>query len=219
MRGRRWLQAVGVLAGTVLVHEIAHAVAARRAGGEVREVGLGFGPPLARRRVADVDVTLRAIPLGGFAAIDVERLPPARRIPVLLAGPLANVAVGLALRLLAGRAGPTTLPGQTRRVEVGGMLAALAMLTQASARGPASLLRAAGDVNLSVGLANLVPAVPLDGGHLAAAQLEALGAGRGVIAAFRQVSAALFVSFALRVLLADLARLRGTPGEPGRGPA
>jgi membrane-associated protease RseP (regulator of RpoE activity) len=219
MRGRGWLQAVGVLAGTVLVHELAHAVAARRVGGEVRELSLGFGPPLARRRVAGVDVTLRPFPLGGFAAVDIERLPPARRIPVLLAGPLANVTAGLVLRALAGRAAPTVLPGQTRPVEMGGMLAALAMLTRASAQGPASLARAAGDVNLSVGLANLIPAVPLDGGHLAAAQLEAAGAGRGLVAVFRQVSAAVFLSFALWVLLADVARLRAASRAPGRRPA
>jgi membrane-associated protease RseP (regulator of RpoE activity) len=214
VRARGWLQAIGVLAGTVLVHEIAHAVAARRVGGEVREVGIGFGPALARRRVAGVDVTLRPIPFGGFAVIDIERLPPRRRIPVLLAGPLANVAAGLLLRVLAGRAQPVALPGQTRRVEVGGMVAALAMLRRASVAGPAVLARAAGDVNLSVGLANLVPVVPLDGGHLAAAQLAAAGASPTAVAVFRQITAVVFLSFALRVLLADLARLRVPPGTP-----
>jgi membrane-associated protease RseP (regulator of RpoE activity) len=219
MHARGWLQAVSVLAGTVLIHEIAHAAAARRAGGEVREVGIGFGPPLARRRVAGVDVTLRAIPFGGFAAIDIERLPPARRIPVLLAGPLANIAAGLVLRALAGQAQPVALPGQTRRVEVGGVLAALAMLRQAAAGGPGALARAAGDVNLSVGLANLLPVVPLDGGHLAAAQLEAAGASPAAVSAFRQITATLFLSFALRVLWADLARLRGLPRAGGGQPS
>lgn len=216
MNVSRWAQAIGVLAGTVLIHEAAHAVAARRAGGEVREVGIGFGPVLARRRIGGMDVTLRPVPLGGFAAIDVEKLPPGRRLPVLLAGPLANVAVGVALRTLARAEAPVGLPGQTRRIEVGGLLSAVAMLGQASSAGPATLARAAGDINLSVGLTNLLPVFPLDGGHVAAAQLETAGASRGAVAAFKQITAALFLSLAIRVLLADLARLRQGAGQPGR---
>ena len=208
MSASRWAQAIGVLAGTVLIHEVAHAVAARRAGGAVRELGIGFGPVLARRRIGGIDVTLRPVPLGGFAAIDVEKLPPSRRLPVLLAGPLANIAVGMVLRALARSETPVGLPGQTRPMEVGGMLAAVTMLRQASAAGPAALARAAGDINLSVGLANLLPVFPLDGGHVVAAQLEAAGASRTAVAAFKQITAGLFLSLAIRVLLADLARLR-----------
>jgi membrane-associated protease RseP (regulator of RpoE activity) len=207
MRGDRWVQAVGVLAGTVLLHEVAHALAARRMGGAVREVGVGFGPVLARWRIRGINVSLRPLPLGGFAAIDVEALPPPRRVPVLLAAPLANIAVGLGLRLLARPARPVALPGQVRPLEVGGVLAALAMLKRASAAGPASLARAAGDLNLSVGLANLLPLLPLDGGHLAAAHLEAAGASRIAVQAFRQLSLGLFASLALRVFVADLRRL------------
>lgn len=207
---RRWAEAVGVLAGTVLLHELAHALAARRAGGTVREVGIGFGPVLARRRVGGVEVSLRPVPLGGFAVIEIEDLPPNQRVPVLLAGPLANIGVGLLLRALARVARPAALPGQTRRVEVGGLLTALAILTRASASGPRALARAAADVNLSVGLANLVPLLPLDGGHLAVARLEAAGASRPLLAAFRQVTSALFLWIVAYVLLADLARLRAT---------
>jgi membrane-associated protease RseP (regulator of RpoE activity) len=203
-----WVQALGVIGGTVLLHEVAHAVAARRAGGEVKEVGIGFGPPVARGRVAGIAVSLRPIPLGGFAAIDVDRLPPARRRPVLLAGPLANIVAGLILRRLAHPHEPVRLPGQTKQVEVGGLVSALHMLSHAAAAGPRTLLRTAGDVNLSVGLANLLPMLPLDGGHLAAAQLEAAGAKRSVIMGFRQITAAFFLWFAIRVLLADLGRLR-----------
>ena len=217
MAWTRWAQALGVLGGTVLLHEVAHAVAARRAGAVVREVGIGLGPVLARRRVAGVDVTLRPIPIGGFAAIDIERLPPDRRAAVLLAGPLANIGVGLLLRALArplprDRAHPDSaaLPGQTRAVEVGGLLSALVMLRRAAAAGPRALVRTAGDINLGVGLANLLPVLPLDGGHLAAAQLEAAGASRAAVLAFKQITAGLFAWFVTRVLAADLVRLRGS---------
>ncbi|MBI3998199.1 MAG: site-2 protease family protein [Armatimonadetes bacterium] len=204
----RWAQALGVIGGTVLLHEVAHAVAARRAGGEVREVGIGFGPTLVRTRIGGVTVSLRAVPVGGFAAIDVDRLPPDRRIPVLLAGPLANIAVGLILRGLARTVQPVALPGQAEGVEVGGLLAALSMLTRAAESGPVALARTAATVNISVGLANLLPVLPLDGGHLAVAQLEAAGAPRSTLLAFRQITTALFFWFAARVMFADLARLR-----------
>ena len=216
----RWAQALGVIGGTVLLHEVAHAVAARRAGGDVREVAIGFGPPLARGTIGGIAITLRPIPIGGFAAIDVERLSPARRVPVLLAGPLANIAAGLVLRRLSRVARPTVLPGQTQRVEVGGLLAALAMLTRAASAGPRSLARTAGDVNLSVGLANLLPVLPLDGGHLVVAHLEASGATPRVVAAFRQITAGLFFWFAARVMVADLIRMWGTRGgTPAGSPA
>lgn len=203
----RWGQALGVIGGTVLLHELAHAVAARRVGGEVREVALGFGPPLARARLGAMTVSFRPVPVGGFAAIDVDRLPPARRVPVLLAGPLANVAAGLVLRAVGDRRAPDVLPGQERAVELGGLLAALAMLRRAAGAGPAALARTAGTVNLSVGLANLLPVLPLDGGHLAVARLEAAGVSPAARRWFRRITAGLFLWLAVRVFLADLARL------------
>jgi membrane-associated protease RseP (regulator of RpoE activity) len=205
---KHWAQAFGVIGGTVLLHEMAHVLAARRAGGTVREIGIGFGPPVARAQWGETAVTLRPIPLGGFAAIDVERLPPGRRTSILVAGPLANILAGLVLRWFGGATGPAMLPGQRRSVEVGGLLAALTMLVRAAAGGSRSLVRTAGDINLSIGLANLLPVLPLDGGHLAAARLEAAGADQSIVTAFKQVTAGFFVWLALRVLFADLERLR-----------
>ncbi len=204
----RWAKVAGIIGGTVMLHEIAHALAAKRAGGEVREVGVGFGPVLLRRKLGGVDVTLRPIPLGGFAAIDTDRLPPARRVPVLLAGPLANIAAGLLLRLAARTPAPPLLPGRTGRVQVGGPLSVMALLAGADREGPRSLAAAAGAVNLSVGISNLLPLLPLDGGHLAVAHMEAAGVRSSAVSAFRQTSVALFLWFALRALLSDLTRPR-----------
>src|SRR2546425_12620950 len=89
------LTALGVIGATVAVHEAAHAIAAVRVGGKVKEIGVGFGPPLLRVRIRGVPVVLRAFPLGGYAAVDAATLPPMRRILLLLAGPLANIAAGV----------------------------------------------------------------------------------------------------------------------------
>ncbi len=205
----RWARAAGIVGGTVLLHEAAHLLAALRCGVPVREVGLGLGPALARVRVRGIDVTLRPLPLGGLAAVDVDGVAPRRRVPVLLAGPLANIAAGLLLRLAARTPAPPLpqLPGERPgRIQVGGPLSVLALLAGADDGGPRALAAAAGAVNLSVGISNLLPLFPLDGGHLAVAQLEASGARPECVSAFRQASAALFVWIALRALLGDLVR-------------
>ncbi len=208
--------AAAVLGASVMIHELAHVVAARRAGARVREVGVGFGPVIARGEVRGVPVSLRAVPLGGFAAVDVEGLPPRQRAPVLLAGPLANVAAGLLLRAAAGAAAPATpLPGGGGRVGMGGIISAVHLLGRAAGGGARTLARAAGDVNLSVGLANLLPFVPLDGGHLAVARLESAGATRETVGAFRFVTAAFFLWTTLAVLLSDMARVRSAARPDG----
>jgi regulator of sigma E protease len=99
--------AIGVL---VTVHEFGHYWVARRLGFKVLRFSIGFGRPLLKRvsRDADqVEYVLAAVPLGGYVRLLDERdgpvppgeeqrafnrRPPAARIAVLLAGPLANFA-------------------------------------------------------------------------------------------------------------------------------
>src|SRR2546428_11168034 len=88
------LTALGVIGATEAVHEAAHAIAAVRVGGKVKEIGGGFGPPLLRVRIRGVPVVLRGFPLGGYAGVGAETLPPLRRIWLLLAGPRAHLAPG-----------------------------------------------------------------------------------------------------------------------------
>src|SRR5207244_4147817 len=80
--------ALGVIGISVALHEAAHAVTAARAGAKVKEVGIGFGPLLFRLRVRGLPLVVRMLPVGGYAAVDQDQLPPPRRIPMLLAGPL-----------------------------------------------------------------------------------------------------------------------------------
>lgn len=220
----RWLRGIGVLAGTVLVHELAHAAAALRVGAPVREVAVGFGPRLLSRRVGATTVSLRPILLGGFAAIDLEGLPPQRRTPVLLAGPFANLLLGLALlpRRITVVAPPDPAGGGAAeadgappipQMQISGMLGAMALL--ARVRDAATLRSLAGQINLSVGLTNLLPLMPLDGGHLALAKMEAKGVGAAGRDLFRHITALLFFWILLQVMASDLRRLRaGTSGRP-----
>lgn len=214
---RRWrhlLSAIGVIGATVALHEVAHAVAAARAGGTVKEVGVGFGPPLLRFRVRGLPVVVRALPLGGYAAVDVEQIPPRRRIPMLLAGPLANIVAGLPL-LLAFRRHHIEVPTDGRRVGLTGFLGTLAALASAAAQGPGSLARLAGSINVGLGVMNLLPVYPLDGGHVAMSIMEERGVPRGTRTAFARLTAAAFVLLVQAAMLGDLRRLAGR-GNSGR---
>src|SRR5256712_14050673 len=83
---RHLLTALGVIGATVALHEGAHALVTARAGGKVREIGIGFGPPLFRLRGRPLSVLVRMLPLGGDAAGDPEQNPPRPRNPHTLAG-------------------------------------------------------------------------------------------------------------------------------------
>jgi membrane-associated protease RseP (regulator of RpoE activity) len=212
---RRWLRALAVLSGTVLVHELAHALAAWRAGGRVQEIAVGFGPRLLTYHADGTTLSLRPLLLGGFAAIDLDTLPPQRRAPVLLAGPFANLLLGMLL--LPRRVPPVTVDGvagpRPARVQISGVVGALTMLSRAAH--PEALRFLAAQINLSVGLANLLPLMPLDGGHLALAKMEARGvpaAGRNL---FRHATALVFFWLLLQVLASDLRRLRSPAAAAG----
>lgn len=96
-----------VLGALVFVHELGHFLAARLLGIGVRVVSLGFGPVVARLRLAATEYRLSLVPLGGYVTFssnqnreeaDTRRelrenfdlRPPWQRMLVIAAGPLAN---------------------------------------------------------------------------------------------------------------------------------
>jgi len=207
----RVFTAAGVIGATVALHEAAHAVMAVRAGGKVKEIGIGFGPQIARTRVrtraGEIPLVLRALPLGGYAAIDVDQIPPDRRVPMLLAGPLANILVGLPLMLSLRNEAPIPLDGD-RRVGVAGLIGTVSALLRAAGRGPAAVLQLAGAINVGLGIMNLLPIYPLDGGHLAMALMERRGIPKPARTTFARLTAAIFFWLVQAALLADVRRLR-----------
>jgi Zn-dependent protease len=108
-----------LLYASVLVHEVSHALVARRFGLPVRGITLHF--------------------LGGYTEIERASPTPGRDVVISAAGPLVSLAVG-GLALLA--ATPVSAP-----------VAEFLLLELAVA-------------NLIVGVFNLLPALPLDGGHM-----------------------------------------------------
>lgn len=100
------LQAVGVLAAIVTVHECGHFLAAYLQNIRVNKFSIGFGPTLLKLNLRNVECSLRAIPLGGYvgfpdgeqdsgiAADDKDLLrnrPVIDRVIVTIAGVVANI--------------------------------------------------------------------------------------------------------------------------------
>lgn len=204
---RKVLIALGVIGATVAVHEAAHAFAATRAGGRVKEIGVGFGPALFRTRIRSLPVAIRAFPLGGYAAVDVEEIPPRRRVGMLLAGPLANIGLGAPL-LYALRRHPAVVLGERgRAVGLTGFLGTFSALSRAADQGAGSVGRLAGAINVGLGIMNLMPVYPLDGGHVVASVLEASGASPRTRTAFMRLTAVAFALLVRSAMMADLRRL------------
>lgn len=127
-----WLAAA--LGGFTLLHELGHALAARRTGARA-EISLNF--------------------LAGYASyVPTRRLSRAEQIGISFAGPGIQIAVSVAI-LLAMGANPLERPGPDDH-------AVLAVWW-------------AGPV---IGVFNLVPVIPLDGGHILTNALDRLIPGR-----------------------------------------
>jgi Zn-dependent protease len=133
---RRPLALVGIIFGSVVLHEIMHAVASMHSTATARSIVL--------------------LPIGGVSLLDesTRREPDrAREIRIAVAGP----AVNLLLAALVAAIGASVYPQH---------FAALPLVHSSN------LLRSAVWINLFLGLLNLLPAYPLDGGRVLRAWLR-----------------------------------------------
>ncbi|MCI8526181.1 MAG: hypothetical protein HFF17_09720 [Oscillospiraceae bacterium] len=102
----------------IIIHELGHFIAAKRLGVQVNEFAVGMGPVLLQRKRGETAYSLRALPVGGFCAMEGEDEeldnPRAfnsvawwRRLIILAAGSLMNLLAGflIVLILLAPSAG------------------------------------------------------------------------------------------------------------------
>ena len=148
----------------VLVHELGHITVARWLGLPVVSINIGLGPKLfARTDRFGTRWMISLIPLSGSSSFfDGEdpgpptRLPelsPLRRAAIYAAGPLANIVFAAGLLFV------TFLDGS-----------AVSTLAVTNVQ---SFVLLAGSFSLLLGLFNLIPLPPLDGGRLALLAIEA----------------------------------------------
>jgi Zn-dependent protease len=144
--------------GCVLLHELGHALMARRFGIETH------------------DITL--YPIGGVARLARMPRAPGAELLIALAGPAVNFAIAVALFPLLVVAGFDLTSASTMGVFVAEVLY----------------------VNLGLGLFNLVPAFPMDGGRVLRATLSGwLGRVQATVVA-ATIGRVLAVSFGLTAL-------------------
>jgi regulator of sigma E protease len=118
----------------IIVHELGHMLTAKALGVRVPEFGIGFGPPLFKKKIGNTFYSLRIILLGGFARMagmgDGQRGPdtfpakaPWRRALIILAGPIANIlaAVAILAGVLMISGAVTDVKPEVREIEPGSM--------------------------------------------------------------------------------------------------
>ena len=104
----------------IAVHEFGHFGAAKLFGIRVNEYSIGMGPTLFKKKRGETEYSLRALPIGGFCAIEGEdgesddpraftRKPLWQRFIVLAAGSLMNFFIGFLITLIVYEA--TALSG------------------------------------------------------------------------------------------------------------
>lgn len=114
-----------MLIGLVVVHELGHAIAARRNGVEVEEFGIGFPPKIWGRKLKNGTLfTINYLPLGGFVKLKGEHdnatgpgtyggVSLWKKAKILLAGVVVNWVTAIVIFTLLALVGiPKILPNQ-----------------------------------------------------------------------------------------------------------
>ncbi len=102
------LASVFVFSVVIFVHEFGHFIVAKKSGIRVNEFSIGMGPRLFSKRKGETDYSIRALPIGGFVAMEGEdeesdaegsfsKAPVANRIAVVVAGAVMNLILGFVI--------------------------------------------------------------------------------------------------------------------------
>jgi regulator of sigma E protease len=112
------MSAVAVLAALIVAHELGHFLVARLIKVRVEKFSIGFGPKIVGMKRGETEYMLSWVPLGGYvklygddpeAAVDDKdsflSQPVWKRLMVVAAGPVFNVALSIAIITLAAMIG------------------------------------------------------------------------------------------------------------------
>jgi regulator of sigma E protease len=118
----------------IVVHELGHMLTAKAFGVRVPEFGVGFGPPLFKKKIGQTVYSFRIVLLGGFAkmagmndgAEGPDTFPaktPWRRAFIIFAGPFANIlaAVAILAIVLMTTGAVTGVKTEVRQIEPASM--------------------------------------------------------------------------------------------------
>lgn len=104
-----------VFSVVIMIHELGHFIMAKTSGIRVNEFSIGMGPQLFGKTVGETEYSVRALPIGGYVAMEGEdeesnvegafnSVPVQNRIGVVVAGAVMNMILGfLVLLFLTSR--------------------------------------------------------------------------------------------------------------------
>ena len=75
------LAAIAIFGLLVTVHELGHFLAAKLCGVRVNEFSTGMGPLIWQKEKGDTQYSIRALPIGGYCAMEGEDEDTVRMIP------------------------------------------------------------------------------------------------------------------------------------------
>lgn len=232
----RILLAIAALGVCIAVHETGHLVAARLAGISVESFNIGFLRTLFAIKIGETEYRLNLIPWGGYVSIPTGALKAVSfraELLFLIGGPLGNFVgawllsvpflikrrKGLKETLLEFLTFPIlpllvmwyTVVGIVRGGrDLTGPVGMTTELSRASAKGGIEFLTLLANYNLGVGVFNLLPILPLDGGKILLLGLEAISPGlaQALGSIFNEIGFLILVFIAVMALWSDLKRLR-----------
>ena len=105
-----FLVSILVFSIVIVIHELGHFIVAKKSGIKVNEFSVGMGPRLAGVKKGETEYSIRALPIGGYVAMEGEdeesdsegsfsKAPVQNRIAVVVAGAVMNLALGFAILL------------------------------------------------------------------------------------------------------------------------
>jgi regulator of sigma E protease len=185
---------IAVISGIVLIHEFGHYAAARASGIGVSVFSIGFGPALLRVKARGTEWRLSLVPFGGYVVPDASdetmyfAIHPFRRIVLSAGGPAANFIAAFiliaAFRIGAGDGVTGFIPNAAHvfssHVQVISDGIASLFSAPGSLSGIVGIVKTGGGIigsganillltaalSLNLGIFNMLPLPPLDGGKI-----------------------------------------------------
>lgn len=193
-----WCAALFGLSAVIVIHEFGHLIAAKCFGIAVPVFSIGFGPTLTSVTIGSTIYQIALLPLGGFVAIDPQALNDAPyfvALTIMLAGILSNmlfayvVITGLAWwqrhhpessgfaarhKALIEKSKQTLRKDEAPRGSFVGPLGIFSIMAQSFNAGYMPYLFVIATISMGVGIFNLLPIPPLDGGKILLLTLNAI---------------------------------------------
>ena len=124
------LAAIIIFALLIFIHELGHFIAAKATGIRVLEFAIGMGPKLFGRKKGDTLYSIRAVPIGGFCAMEgedsdssdpkaINNKPAWQRLLVLAAGAFMNILLGFILLIVMTAQGEQVVTNTVASVQPG----------------------------------------------------------------------------------------------------